>query len=86
MDGGGDGETAFVESSSTMQSALTPMPPQDYRLLALVVNQGTNSHLLVGAIALPSRQLVGSVSPALLKDVATQLFQSGDVVTVRMVS
>ena len=82
-----DDATAIVDNSSTtLQSPLSPMPPQDYRLLALIVNQGSAAHVLVGAIALPSRQLVGSVSPALLRDVATQLFQAGDVVTVRMVS
>lgn len=75
-------ETAYVESASEMES--TFVQSQSYRLLPLTVDQGTQ-RWLVGVIAFPADTGHRSANHAFLQDVATQLFEAGDLVTVRMV-
>jgi serine/threonine-protein kinase len=73
-------ETVFVESLAAMDSS--PLAVSPYRLLPLTVSRG-DRRLLVGTIALPMEGAARPVSHDLLQDIANQLFQAGDVATVR---
>jgi tetratricopeptide (TPR) repeat protein len=73
-------ETAFIEASPHMQT--TALPVSEYRLLPLTVIQGQRS-LLVGTIAIRLNGVARPVSHDFLQGVAAELFQSGDITTVR---
>jgi hypothetical protein len=73
-------ETAFIETSPHMQT--TALPTSEYRLLPLTVIQGQRS-LLVGTIAIRLNGMALPVSHDFLRGVAAELFQAGDVTTVR---
>jgi tetratricopeptide (TPR) repeat protein len=74
-------ETAFFETSADVTTT-SPLV-SDYRLLPLTVNQGER-RVLVGTIAVRMNGIARPVSHEFLQDVAAQLFQAGDVTTVRV--
>jgi tetratricopeptide (TPR) repeat protein len=73
-------ETEYMQTAPLMD--LTAMPDSLYRLLPLTVSQG-EKRILVGTIAIPTQATLKPVSHDLLQDIATQLFQAGDIATVR---
>jgi len=73
-------ETAFVHGAGGMDTSALPV--STYRLLPLTVSRG-EKRFLVGTIALPMKGSARPVSHDLLQDIASQLFQAGDVAAVR---
>ncbi len=78
-------ETVLVSTHSEgVRASATAVPVDEYRLFPLTVNQGAR-RWLVGTIAVARHDALNPVSYEFLQDMATQLFQAGDVGAVRAV-
>ncbi len=76
-------ETALIQGAPLTETFV--VPGAAYRLLPLTVSQGSK-RMLIGTIALPMTPAIKPVGHDLLQEIASQLYQAGDIATVRTFS